>query len=118
MTDPGQRPHLVLVQRRGAEVDDGYTKQPGGWDPYTRGYARIRYGTAAERREAAQDAATQAATFEFDWSPKLAAVLPSDRLVVFGTAWDITSAVVIGMQEEVHITAIADLDAAVEGPET
>lgn len=113
MTDPGQRPHLVVIQRRGAEADDGYTKQPGAWAEYTRAWARIRYGTAAERREAASERASRTATFECEWTPKLEALKPTDRLVAFDTGWDITDAAVIGMRSEVHITAVANLEAEV-----
>lgn len=113
MTDPGKRPHLVVIQRRGAETDDGYTKQPGAWDHYVTAWARVRYGTAAERREAAQEAASRTATFEFDWTPDLQAVTSSERLVIFDTAWDISDAAVIGINREVHITAVANLEAEV-----
>lgn len=113
MTDPGQRPHLIVIQRQGAEVDDGYTKQPGAWAEYARAWARIRYGTAAERREAAQEAASRTATFECDWSPALQAVKPTDRLIALDTGWDITDAAVIGNNREVHITAVANLEAEV-----
>lgn len=113
MTDPGQRDVLIIVQRRGAETDDGYTKQPGAWAEYARGWARLRYGSASERREAAQDRAAQAATFELDWTPKLAAILLTDRIIAFDTAWDISSAVVIRLNEEVHVTSIANLEAEV-----
>lgn len=113
MIDPGQRPHLVIVQRRGAETDDGYTKQPGAWAEYARGWARIRYGTANERREAAAERASRVATFEFEWTPKLEGVKSTDRLIVFDTAWDVSDAAVIGMRSEVHITAVANLEAEV-----
>lgn len=106
MTDPGQRPHLVIIQRQGAETDDGYTKQPGAWAEYTRGWARVRYGTAAERREAAQEAASRTATFEFDWTPTLQAVEPTDRLVAFDTAWDISDAAVIGINRDLNSPSV------------
>lgn len=113
MTDPGQRHHLIVIQRQGAETDDGYTKRPGAWADYARAWARIRYGTSAERREAAQERASRTATFECDWSPTLAAVKPTDRLIVFDTAWDISDAAVMGSNREVHITAVANLEAEV-----
>lgn len=113
MTDPGQRDHLIVIQRRGAETDDGYTTRPGAWAEHARAWARVRYGTAAERREAAQDRASQTATFECNWTPTLAALRPTDRLIAFDTAWDIVTAPVIRLNEEVHITAIANLEAEV-----
>lgn len=113
MTDPGQRNVLIVIQRQGAETDDGYTKQPGAWAEYARAWARIRYGTAAERREAAQDRASRAATFECDWSSVLAGVRSTDRLIAFEIAWDVSDAAVIGNNREVHITAVANLEATV-----
>lgn len=113
MTDPGQRPHLIVIQRRGAETDDGYTKQPGAWAEHARAWARIRYGTASERREAAAERASRAATFECEWAPKLESVRPTDRLIAFDTAWDVSDAAVIGMRSQVHITAVANLEAEV-----
>lgn len=113
MTDPGQRTCLVVIQRQGAGTHDGYTNRPGAWAEYARAWARVRYGTAAERREAAQERASRTATFECDWTPTLAAVRSTDRLVVLGAAWDISDAAVIGANGEVHITAVANLEAAV-----
>jgi hypothetical protein len=113
MTDPGGRDVLVIVERQGAEQDDGYTKQPGEWAEYARGWARVRYGSAAERRESAQERAAQPATFEFDWTPKLEQARTTDRLVAVGYAWDISSAIVTGLRREVHITAVANLETSV-----
>jgi head-tail adaptor len=106
MTDPGARPFLIAIERQSAAIDDGFTKVPGAWAPYTTAWARVRYGTGAERREAAQETASQAATFEIGWSPKVAATLPIDRIVVSGAKWDISSVITIGLNEEVHITAV------------
>lgn len=113
MIDPGQRDVLVIVERRGADTDDGYTKQPGAWAEYARGWARVRYGSSSERREAAQERAIQAATFEFAWTPKLEAVRTTDRLIALGSAWDIASRIITGLRDEVHVTAAANLEAVV-----
>lgn len=113
MTDPGQRHCLIVIQRQGAETDDGYTKQPGEWTEYARAWSRVRYGTSAERREAAQERASRTATFECDWSPALEAVKSTDRLIAFDTGWDISDAATMGNNREVHITAVANLEAEV-----
>lgn len=114
MRQAGERPHFVTIQRQGTPTDDGYNPIPGVWHDVATGYARIRYGTGQERREAAQENASIAATLEFDWSPTLAATRPTDRMLVFDTAWDVASAVTIGANEEVHITAVANLDAVID----
>lgn len=113
MTDPGQRDHLVIIQRA-TTTDDDYGTEVRTWHEYARGYARVRYGSAQERREAAQENAAQTATFEFDWNPTVAATRPRDRLYVFSTVWDVISAPIIGHQREVHITAVANLEAEID----
>jgi head-tail adaptor len=113
VTDPGERPHLVEIQR-GITTTDDYGQGGTTWHELATGWAKIRYGTGQERRQAAQENAAQAATFEFDWNPTLAGVRPSDRLYVFSTVWDITSNVTIGANRESHITAIANLDAEID----
>lgn len=107
--DPGARPHLVVIERN-TPTTDGLGQETPVWAEYHQAWARVRYGTSAERREAAAEAATQVATLEFDWSPELAAVTAEDRMLFNGFAWDIVSAVLIGGNREVHVTAIAIVD--------
>lgn len=113
MTDPGQRPHLVEIQRA-TILEDDYNGETKTWHPLATGWARIRYGDGQERREAAQENASVAATFEFDWSPEVAATRPTDRLYCFDTVWDVSSAVIIGGNREVHVTTTANLDAEID----
>lgn len=84
------------------------------WHDLAMGYAAVRYGTGQERREAAQENASMSATFEFDWNPTIAATRPTDRLYCFDTVWDVASAVVVGANRDVHITAVANLDAEID----
>lgn len=116
MSGQGDKPHLIFIQRKAAGSDDGYTTEPGAFSEYARAWARVRYGSGAERREAAQERAAQTATFECDWSPELEVVRMSDRIVCFDTAWDITSKAITGNRREVHLTAVANLDVTVEEP--
>jgi head-tail adaptor len=109
VTDPGERFHLVTIQRA-TTTTDNYGGEVRNWSNVGTAYAAVLYGTGQERREAAQDNATQAATFNFDWNPTVAAIRPTDRLFCFDTHWDVSSAVVIGGNREVHVTAIANLD--------
>lgn len=52
--------------------------------------ARVRFGTAQEKREAAQEGASQTATFECYRSPALDAVPMTARIGFDGSQWDIT----------------------------
>lgn len=113
MTDPGERPHFVTIQRATVALDD-YGGEVRTWYTYTTSWAKIAYGTGQERREAAQENASQAATFMFDWDPTLAGVTAKDRLYIFDTVWDITANVTIGQNRESHITAVANLDAEID----
>lgn len=113
MTDPGERPHLVTIQRATVSADD-YGGEVRTWHTHATAWAKASYGTGQERREAAQENASQTATFMFDWSPTLAGVTASDRLYIFDTVWDITANVTIGQNRESHITAVANLDAEID----
>lgn len=52
--------------------------------------ANVRFGTAQEKREAAQEAANQAASFECKRSAELDAIPMTARLGFDGSQWDIT----------------------------
>lgn len=113
MSDPGERPHFVTFQRAVISSDD-YGGETKTWQTLATGYAAVLYGTGQERREAAQENASVAATFIFDWSPTFASVRTTDRLYCFDTVWDIASVVVIGANRDVHITTTANLDVEVD----
>jgi head-tail adaptor len=109
MTDPGQRDTLVTFQR-GTLVSGDYGDTLDWTTPTTLGtaYARVRYGTGQERREAAQERAVQAATFECDWSPTLDAVQTNDRLFINekpSEFWDIISPSPLG-HKEIHFAGV------------
>jgi SPP1 family predicted phage head-tail adaptor len=107
VTDPGQRPNLITVQAATVTTDD-YGAETPTWATYTQGWAKVHYGTGRERREAAQERASQTATFEFDWTPLLGAVTPKHRLQYDGANWDVINKAIIGQNHEVHITAVTE----------
>lgn len=113
MTDPGQRFHLVTIQSATKSVNEHGDEIPT-WGNVATAYAAVLYGTGQERRQAAQENAFQAATFNFEWNPTVAGIKPAWRLFCFDTPWDVISAVVIGANKEVHVTAIANLFAETE----
>lgn len=100
----GPRAFLITIERATVTTDD-YGDEIEVWASHAQAWARVRYGSGQERREAAQEAAVQTATFECDWSPTLETVTARDR-VQFGGAWDITSAITTGLNRERHITAV------------
>lgn len=109
MRQAGERPHLVEIWRRTASTgSEGGTTY--AWDQLLTAWAKVLYGSAMERREAATEQAVQAATFIFDWSPGIAAVKTTDRARLFDTEWDIIGRAIISANHELHFTVAARLD--------
>jgi head-tail adaptor len=104
VNDPGLRESLVTFERGTASTDD-YGGDTMTWATVTTAYANVRYGTGEDRRQAAQERAAQAATFECDWNPTLATVALTDRINWDGDFWDITSRSPMG-HNEIHFAAV------------
>jgi SPP1 family predicted phage head-tail adaptor len=102
--DPGKRDSLITFERASVAADD-YGGEEAEWVEHTTAWARIKYGTGQERREAAQERMSQAATFECEWSPTLAAIRTTDRINFDGDTWDIISKAPLG-HREIHFAAV------------
>ena len=108
------RPHKIAIQRPGPPADDGYTTIPGAWATWCMEYAAIYYGTGTEQRQAAQEQASQSASFEVLSNAKTRAVSVGDRVCYPVTdpdpakwpAWDITAHNDLGFHDGVRITAV------------
>jgi SPP1 family predicted phage head-tail adaptor len=87
--DRGQFDRLITVQRATVVVDD-YGAETPTWAQYAQAWAKVKFGTAQEKREAAQEGGVQSATFEVYPTPLLSAVTLTDRIQFDGSAWDIT----------------------------
>lgn len=85
----GQRTELIVFERA-TVVEDDYGGQTPTWATYASRRARVRFGTAQEKREAAQEGGVQSATFECVSSAALRAVTLKDRISYLGSTWDIT----------------------------
>jgi hypothetical protein len=104
----GDRTTPVNFQR-GTAVSDDYTSESSiDWNTLMLDVsvmAKVLYGTGAERRQAAQESAQQAATVMVNWTPTLAGVIAKDRAVFDGAEWDITAPPVrVGLNDELHFT--------------
>jgi head-tail adaptor len=78
---------LITVQRATVTTDD-YGGEIQTWADVEEAYARVRFGLASEQRQAAQEAGTQAATFEVVPTAALLAVTLKDRIWFDATgAW-------------------------------
>lgn len=100
----GQRNQLIAFQRR-TYTEDAYGAAVETWSLYAQEWASVRFGSAQERRSAAQESASQAATFRVLLHPLTFALTPLDRIAGFmGSTWEITG--VSPYESEVEITAV------------
>lgn len=106
MTPAGERNRLIIFQRLATTTND-YNETIEG-EPVTIATARakVMFGTGQERRAAAQEEASQAATFIVPWTPTLAGLLTTDRISGLGGLWNIKSVVPVGLNREIHVTAV------------
>lgn len=102
--DPGQRDQPIIFER-GTVTVDNYGGETPVWGEHLQAWARVKYGTGQERREAAQERMSQAATFECEYSPALADVQPTDRILFDSATWDIISKAPLG-HREIHFAAV------------
>lgn len=103
VTDAGDYDQLITFERATVVVDD-YGGETPTWATLATAWAQVRRGTGQERREASQEAGSQAATFVTDWSPTLEAIQITDRIQHNGDAWDITDVAPDG-HREIQFTA-------------
>lgn len=89
MATASQRTELIVFERATAsETEHG--GETLVWAQLTSRRARVRFGTAQEKRQAAQEGGVQTATFECERSAALDAVTLKDRISYLGSAWDLT----------------------------
>lgn len=84
----GQYDRLITVQRSTVVTDD-YGGEAPTWASLENGWARVRFGTAQEKREAAQERGEQSATFELIPTTALRTVTLKDQILFEGSSWDI-----------------------------
>lgn len=87
----GQFDRLITVQRAAVTTDD-YGGEASTWADLEQAWARVRFGQAQEKREAAQEGGVQSATFEVVPTNALLTVTLRDRILFDGSEWDITEA--------------------------
>lgn len=85
----GERTELVEFERS-TETTNEYNEPVLTWSSYATRWAKVRFGTAQEKRYAAQEGGVQSATFECLRSPTLEAVTLKDRISYLGSGWDLT----------------------------
>ncbi len=103
VTDAGDYDQLITFERGTATTDD-YGGETHTWATLATAWAQVRRGTGQERREASQEAGSQAATFVTDWNPTLEAVQITDHINYRNDTWDITDVAPDG-NKEIQFTA-------------
>lgn len=101
------RLHRIEVERATVVVDD-YGGETPTWATHATLFAEIKMGSSRERREAAQEAASQTATFIIAWSPLAEAISATDRIIYQGAQWDVQGppAPSLEFRKNVEITAV------------
>ena len=100
----GKRDRKIVFERATVTQDD-YGEEIATWASWSGAWASVRYGTSAERREAAAEQGSQAATFRVLATAKTRAVTITDRIAFEDAAWDIEGIAPIG-REEIEFTAV------------
>lgn len=90
---------------RATVTTDGYGGEDKVWTEFCPAWAKVINGRGDERRSAAQENASLAATFRVRANSKTRDVATTDRIVFDGAAWDISSNVAFGTDGR-DITAI------------
>ena len=89
-------------------TDDGYQRLQD-WQELATVWAQYLPGRGTERRDAAMTQARLPAIFRIRWSPRMATVVPRDRLIFEGKAFMIESVVEIGRRQGIEIVATAEV---------
>lgn len=89
MARASNRDQLIIFERA-TVTEDGYGGETSVWATYATRKAHVRFGTAQEKREAAQEGGVQTASFFCVRSAELDAVTLEDRINYLGSSWDIT----------------------------
>jgi head-tail adaptor len=107
MATASQRTELIVIERATTTEND-YGEVVESWSTYATRRARVRFGTAQEKREAAQEGGVQTASFFCVRSAAMDAVTLKDRISYLGSRWDITENAPLD-RSEVRLTATRTL---------
>ncbi len=90
MTSAGRRDSLITLQRFTATQDE-YGEEIQTWADRGKEWAAVYLGRGDERRQAAQEQAVQAATFNMLSNGLTRGAKVEDRIVWDGSNWDVVS---------------------------
>jgi len=76
----GRLDRRITIERN-TPVDDGHQTRLGDWVPIVTAWAQYLPGRGSERRTLAAERSVLPVTFRVRWSPMMAGVLPTDRVI-------------------------------------
>lgn len=85
----GSRDNLITIERFTATTDD-YGEEVQTWATYAQEWAAVFYGRGDERRQAAVEQGSQAATFQVLSNDLTRGITLKDRIQHNGSVWDLT----------------------------
>lgn len=91
MLAAGRLRELIVIERHTATIDTYGGESEGVWDGIYTCRAEVRYGTGEERRQVAQEAGSQVASFVVRRNPTTDSFTIKDRILFMGETWDIKS---------------------------
>jgi head-tail adaptor len=110
MIGAGRRDTRIVFERLNAIEDDYGTSAAPDWTEIGRAWALVLYGTGAERRDAAQTAASMPATITVLANSLTRSLTTRDRLTINGAVWNIAGVAPLAGRAEVAITALRGQD--------
>lgn len=84
----GQRSELIVFERATVTQNE-FNEGEASWTTLFSRRARVRFGSAQEQRQAAQETGVQTATFECVRSAELDGVTLKDRIFYLSSRWDL-----------------------------
>lgn len=90
MIGAGKRNRRIRVEAA-TITKNGFNEPVKTWGPYCTAMAAVIFGSGQERRDAAQEGASAAATFVVPHNPRTKAISVEYRIQFDGSAWDIVS---------------------------
>lgn len=108
MLRAGKRQFRIVFQQATAATSALGVETDSPWTDVEPAMAAISWGSGAERREAAAENASQAATFRVLSTAALRGVTPRDHRILYdGVGWDITGIAPVGdLHREIEFTAM------------
>lgn len=105
----GELDQRITIERPGSAVDNGYTTTRE-WEAVATVWAKYSPGTGSERSEQARQGAEMVETFRIRWSPDVAGIDPTHRVLFKGRACYVVSAAEVQRRAVIEIKTIARTD--------